>query len=78
MNNNSGVVYSGGLTRGCVVCLCAGAMDTFARGLRNAVQLTKDGILSDAIKVCFGHYLVFLQGILGKPVDDNMRMVTFT
>lgn len=33
-----------------------GAMDTFARGLRNAVQLVQDGILSDAVKQRYGSF----------------------
>lgn len=33
-------------------CFFVGAMDTFARGLRNAVLVFQDGILSEELKVC--------------------------
>ena len=49
-----GGLQPGGLNFDAKVLFIAhiGAMDTFARGLRNAVRIIEDGIIPGMVKVC--------------------------
>ena len=39
---------------------CLGAMDTFARGLRNAVELQQQGVMEKCVQVCRTTYTLHI------------------
>lgn len=52
------------------------AMDTFARGLRNAVRIIEDGIMAAMVKVCHKYHLSSLFLIVSRHNSIKIPRVT--